>query len=81
MPRHGPRGLIVGISMLCGWTILGTAGFTTIEGWPAVDSLYMTISTLSTVGSTGETGCAGERPHQGREIRRDGFARVEDDVL
>src|SRR3990172_2099117 len=36
--------------MLLGWTIVGTAGFTTIEGWPALDSLYMTITTLSTVG-------------------------------
>jgi len=36
--------------MLVGWTLVGTAGFTTIEGWPALDSLYMTITTLSTVG-------------------------------
>ena len=36
--------------MLIGWTLVGTAGFTAIEGWPALDSLYMTITTLSTVG-------------------------------
>jgi voltage-gated potassium channel len=36
--------------MLIGWTLVGTVGFTTIEGWPAADSLYMTITTLSTVG-------------------------------
>jgi voltage-gated potassium channel len=36
--------------MLVGWTLVGTVGFTTIEGWPVVDSLYMTITTLSTVG-------------------------------
>ncbi len=36
--------------MLVGWTLVGTVGFTAIEGWPAVDSLYMTITTLSTVG-------------------------------
>jgi voltage-gated potassium channel len=29
---------------------IGTFGYTLIEGWPVLDSLYMTIITLSTVG-------------------------------
>jgi voltage-gated potassium channel len=30
--------------------ILGTLGYTLIEGWPLLDSLYMTVITLSSVG-------------------------------
>lgn len=30
--------------------VAGTLGYSTIEGWPLFDSLYMTIITLSTVG-------------------------------
>jgi len=30
--------------------LVGTIGFSTIEGWPLADSLYMTVITLSTVG-------------------------------
>jgi voltage-gated potassium channel len=29
---------------------LGTAGYMMIEGWPVLDSLYMTVITLSTIG-------------------------------
>ncbi len=29
---------------------LGTAGYVIIEGWPVLDSLYMTVITLATVG-------------------------------
>jgi voltage-gated potassium channel len=36
--------------LLVGVIILGTFGYTLIEGWPLLDSLYMTIITLSTVG-------------------------------
>src|SRR4029077_5393217 len=30
--------------------IVGTAGFTLIEGWPLLDGLYMTVITITTVG-------------------------------
>lgn len=37
--------------MLLGiWTLVGTIGFTFIEGWSLFDSFYMTILTISTVG-------------------------------
>ena len=32
------------------WILFGTLGFTFIEGWSVVDSLYMAIITISTVG-------------------------------
>jgi voltage-gated potassium channel len=36
--------------LLLGVILYGTVGYTLIEGWPLMDSLYMTIITLSTVG-------------------------------
>ena len=30
--------------------VLGTAGYTVVEGWPLVDSFYMTVITLTTIG-------------------------------
>jgi len=30
--------------------LLGTAGYTFIEGWPPLESLFMTVITISTVG-------------------------------
>jgi voltage-gated potassium channel len=36
--------------LLLGVIIFGTVGYTLIEGWPLLDSLYMTVITLSTVG-------------------------------
>jgi voltage-gated potassium channel len=30
--------------------VLGTAGYTTVEGWPVFDSLFMTVITLTTIG-------------------------------
>jgi voltage-gated potassium channel len=50
VPKKWPRGLIVGVSLLVGWTIVGTAGFITIEDWPLIDAFYMTVTTLATVG-------------------------------
>lgn len=38
------------ILTLAGVIILGVTGLMTIEGWPFLDALYMTITTLSTVG-------------------------------
>jgi voltage-gated potassium channel len=48
--RFWPRDLILGISMLGLWTLVGTTGFALIEEWPALDAFYMTITTISTVG-------------------------------
>jgi voltage-gated potassium channel len=50
VPGSWPRGLIIGLVLLLGWTFVGTIGFSALEGWPWVDSFYMTITTLSTVG-------------------------------
>jgi voltage-gated potassium channel len=36
--------------LLVGVIVCGTLGYSLIEGWPLLDSLYMTIITLSTVG-------------------------------
>ena len=35
---------------LAGIAVIGTIGYTSIEGWDVVDSFYMTIITLTTVG-------------------------------
>ena len=44
------RRFVVAIALLLGVTIVGTAGFALIEGWPLNDSLYMAVITISTVG-------------------------------
>ena len=44
------RRFLVAIALLLGVTIVGTAGFALIEGWPLNDSLYMAVITISTVG-------------------------------
>ena len=44
------RRFVVAIGLLLGVTIVGTAGFALIEGWPLNDSLYMAVITISTVG-------------------------------
>ncbi len=41
---------ILSISLVLIVLITGTAGFSTIEGWPLFDSFYMTVITLSTIG-------------------------------
>lgn len=38
------------ILLLLGLTVLGTSWFKLVEGWPLIDSLYMTVITLTTVG-------------------------------
>ena len=30
--------------------LIGTVGFTLVEGWPAFDAFYMTLTTMTTVG-------------------------------
>ncbi len=41
---------ILSISLVLIVLITGTAGYSTIEGWPLFDSFYMTVITLSTIG-------------------------------
>src|SRR5215472_12743375 len=49
MSRHARRILIVAMAFLA-TLVIGTIGFTTIEGYPAFDAFYMTLITLTTVG-------------------------------
>jgi voltage-gated potassium channel len=44
------RHLRISIVVLLGIVSIGTVGYTVIEGWRILDSLYMTIITLATVG-------------------------------
>jgi len=50
--RH--RRLVFSGSVLAGVILLGTVGYTVIEGWTLLEGLYMSVITLSTVGY-GET--------------------------
>jgi len=45
-----PGRLLWGLSALGVITIVGAIGYTIIEGWSLLDSLYMTIITITTVG-------------------------------
>ena len=40
------------LSLLAGLTLVGTAWFRIVDGWPLTDSIYMTVITLTTVGYT-----------------------------
>lgn len=40
----------IAVSLLLGVLVVGTAGYMLIEGWPFLDSLYMTVITVATVG-------------------------------
>lgn len=42
--------LAYSLTALAGVVAFGTAGFTLVEGWPLLDSLYMTLMTVTTVG-------------------------------
>jgi len=42
--------VLIGVLLLFGMVVVGTAGYMVIEGWSFVDALYMTAITLSTVG-------------------------------
>ena len=44
------RRIAVGVLVFATLLAFGTAGYTLIEGWPILDSLFMTAITLSTVG-------------------------------
>jgi voltage-gated potassium channel len=44
------QNLLRGVGLLLIVIFAGTIGYRFIEGWPLVDSLYMTVTTISTVG-------------------------------
>jgi len=44
------RNLRLSLSILTAVIVVGTSGYTLIEGWALFDSLYMTVITLATVG-------------------------------
>ncbi len=44
------RRILVAVSVLLLLTIIGTAGYMLLEGWPFLDAIYMTITTVATVG-------------------------------
>jgi voltage-gated potassium channel len=49
--RLRPRAsLAYSLAALAGVAAFGTAGFTLVEGWSLLDSLYMTVMTVTTVG-------------------------------
>ena len=48
--RKQQTSLFLGVVLLAIWILVGTIGFSLIEGWSLFDSFYMTILTISTVG-------------------------------
>ncbi len=46
------RRVLQGIVLLLAIIAIGVAGYRLIEGWPLLDSLYMTVITITTVGFT-----------------------------
>ena len=46
----GTRHLIFSIAISILILVAGTVGYMTIEGWPFIDAIYMTVITISTVG-------------------------------
>ena len=48
--RSGFRSIIRGIVLLSLVLLFGTLGYMLIEGWPLLESLYMTVITITTVG-------------------------------
>lgn len=55
----GFRSIIRGVVLLTLVLLLGTAGYMVIEGWPLLESFYMTVITITTVGY-GEVGTVSE---------------------
>jgi voltage-gated potassium channel len=45
-----PRRLLIAAALLLLVIALGTAGYVIVEGWPAFDAFYMTITTITTIG-------------------------------
>jgi|CXWL01.1.fsa_nt_gi voltage-gated potassium channel len=44
------RQLVLVVMAVMGVIVVGTVGYIVIEGWPAFDALYMTVTTVTTVG-------------------------------
>jgi voltage-gated potassium channel len=44
------RRWVIGVGLVLGINIVGTLGYTVIEGWSWFDALYMTVITITTVG-------------------------------
>jgi voltage-gated potassium channel len=44
------RRLWTSLAVFAGVLAIGVAGYMTVEGWPPLDALYMTVTTISTVG-------------------------------
>ena len=42
--------VILGVGLLCFWVVVGSLGFSWIEGWSLLDGVYMTVIAISTVG-------------------------------
>ena len=49
MARRRPT-VILGVGLLCSWVVVGSLGFSWIEGWSILDGVYMTVIAISTVG-------------------------------
>ena len=47
LPSGGPR---LAVALLTTVIAGGTVGYVLIEGWPAWDAFYMTVTTITTVG-------------------------------
>jgi voltage-gated potassium channel len=45
-----PRRLLFAAASLIAVVALGTIGYAALEGWPAFDAFYMTITTITTIG-------------------------------
>ncbi|MDH3885330.1 MAG: potassium channel family protein, partial [Desulfobacterales bacterium] len=58
---EGTRHLTFALSISILILAFGTIGYMTIEGWPFIDALYMTVITISTVGfkEVNQVGAAG----------------------
>ena len=45
-----PRRLTISIALLLGVVVLGTAGYTLLEGYSWFDAFYATVTTITTIG-------------------------------
>lgn len=48
--KSNERQLFLALAAIAGVIVVGTAGYSVLEGWSLLDSLYMTIISLTTVG-------------------------------